>query len=213
MRPDFNKMELIPAIVQDYYTNQVLMLAYVNETAYDKMLETNLTCFYSRSRNELWQKGDTSGHYQHIKSITLDCDNDTLLIKVMQIGVACHTGSYSCFFNEVIEDKSPSSVFSELFEMIGDRKVNPRENSYTNYLLDAGIDKICKKIGEEASETIIAAKNDDNEETIGEIGDLLYHVFVLMAKQGISLNDVQEKLYQRHQIQGNKKVVNVKGDY
>lgn len=214
MRPDFKKMNgLVPAIVQDYQTKQVLMLAYVNEEAYDKMLETKETYFYSRSRNELWHKGETSGHFQYIKGMYLDCDDDTLLIYVEQIGAACHTGSYSCFFNEIIPYAFQDSIFHDLYDVIEDRKVHPVEKSYTNYLFEQGVDKICKKVGEEASETIIAAKNNDKEELIGEISDLFYHVFVLMSNQGITLEDIENKLGQRHKITGNKKVFHQRGDY
>ena len=213
MRPDFKKMNnMIPAIVQDYSTNQVLMMAYVNEEAYDLMLETGETYFYSRSRNELWHKGETSGHYQYIKGMYLDCDLDTLLIYVKQIGAACHTGSYSCFFNEV-EPYENVDILDALYKTIEDRDVHPVEKSYTNYLLNEGIDKICKKVGEEASETIIAAKNDDKEELIGEISDLFYHVFVLMYNQGVTLNDIKDKLGERHKITGNKKDFHTRGDY
>lgn len=212
MKPDFKKMELIPAIIQDYQTNEVLMLAYVNEEAYKKMLETNQTYFYSRSRNELWHKGQTSGHFQNIKGMYLDCDLDTLLIYVEQIGVACHTGAYSCFFNE-IKPFSNVNIFKSLETLINDRKINPVEKSYTNYLLDQGVDKICKKVGEEASETIIAAKNNDKEELIGEISDLFYHVFVLMNNQGVSLEDIENKLKERHKITGNKKEFHTRGEY
>ena len=212
MKPDFKKMELIPAIIQDYQTNEVLMLAYVNEEAYKKMLETNQTYFYSRSRNELWHKGQTSGHFQNIKGMYLDCDLDTLLIYVEQIGVACHTGAYSCFFNE-IKPFNNINIFKSLETLINDRKINPIEKSYTNYLLDQGVDKICKKVGEEASETIIAAKNNDKEELIGEIGDLFYHVFVLMNNQGVSLEDIENKLKERHKITGNKKEFHTRGEY
>lgn len=212
MKPDFKKMELIPAIIQDYQTNEVLMLAYVNEEAYKKMLETNQTYFYSRSRNELWHKGQTSGHFQNIKGMYLDCDLDTLLIYVEQIGVACHTGAYSCFFNE-IKPFDNVNIFKSLETLINDRKINPVEKSYTNYLLDQGVDKICKKVGEEASETIIAAKNNDKEELIGEISDLFYHVFVLMNNQGVSLEDIENKLKERHKITGNKKEFHTRGEY
>ena len=212
MKPDFKKMELIPAIIQDYQTNEVLMLAYVNEEAYKKMLETNQTYFYSRSRNELWHKGQTSGHFQNIKGMYLDCDLDTLLIYVEQIGVACHTGAYSCFFNE-IKPFNNVNIFKSLETLINDRKINPVEKSYTNYLLDQGVDKICKKVGEEASETIIAAKNNDKEELIGEISDLFYHVFVLMNNQGVSLEDIEKKLKERHKITGNKKEFHTRGEY
>ena len=212
MKPDFKKMELIPAIIQDYRTNEVLMLAYVNEEAYKKMLETNQTYFYSRSRDELWHKGQTSGHFQNIKGMYLDCDLDTLLIYVEQIGAACHTGAYSCFFNE-IKPFNNINIFKSLETLINDLKINPIEKSYTNYLLDQGVDKICKKVGEEASETIIAAKNNDKEELIGEIGDLFYHVFVLMNNQGVSLEDIENKLKERHKITGNKKEFHTRGEY
>ena len=213
MKPDFNKMSLIPAIVQDYKTNEVLMLAYVNEEAYEKMLEDKQTYFYSRSRQTLWHKGETSGHFQKIKYMALDCDQDTLLIQVEQIGNACHTGAYSCFFNAIQGEESLSTIFQSVYDRIQDRKIHPLENSYTNYLFDQGTDKICKKIGEEASETIIAAKNEDREELIGEIDDLLYHVFVLMAEKNISMQEIQAKLKERHQITGNKKTFHQKGEY
>ena len=215
MKPDFEKMKLIPAIVQDFYTKEVLMLAYVNEESYNYMLENKETCFYSRSRKELWHKGETSGHYQKIKSISLDCDKDTLLIQVEQIGAACHTGSYSCFFNDVqtSEEEFNNLIIEEVYKMIKDRKENPREGSYTNYLLEKGVDKICKKIGEEASETIIAAKNTDKEELIGEISDLAYHVLVLMLDKNITVEDIKMKLSERHKIEGNKKQENKKGEY
>jgi len=203
MRPDFNKMELIPAIVQDYQTKEVLMLAYVNEEAYDKMLELKQTVFYSRSRQKLWHKGEESGHFQDIKGMYLDCDLDTLLIYVKQTGAACHTGAYSCFFNEV-QAYDARDIFRELEKTIADRKIHPVEKSYTNYLLNEGVDKICKKVGEEASETIIAAKNDNKEELVGEISDLLFHTFVLMNDRGVSLEDIQNKLKERHQVTGNK---------
>lgn len=216
MKPDFKKMELIPAIIQDYYTNEVLMLAYVNEESYKYMLEKGETCFYSRSRNELWHKGEKSGHFQKIKEMSLDCDKDTLLIKVVQTGVACHTGKYSCFFNKIKEEECinyDKNIIENVYNMILDRKNNPKEGSYTNYLLDKGIDKICKKVGEEASETIIAAKNEDKEELIGEISDLAYHILVLMLNQNIKVEDIKSKLAERHKIEGNKKVENTKGDY
>ena len=204
MRPDFNKMELIPVIVQDYQTKEVLMLAYVNEEAYDKMLELKQTVFYSRSRQKLWHKGEESGHFQDIKGMYLDCDLDTLLIYVKQTGAACHTGAYSCFFNEV-QAYDARDIFRELEKTIADRK--------TNYLLNEGVDKICKKVGEEASETIIAAKNDNKEELVGEISDLLFHTFVLMNDRGVSLEDIQNKLKERHQVTGNKKEFHTRGDY
>ena len=211
MKPDFKKMELIPAIVQDYQTKEVLMLAYVNEESYDKMLELKQTVFYSRSRQKLWHKGEESGHFQDIKGMYLDCDLDTLLIYVKQTGAACHTGAYSCFFNEV-DPYDARDIFVELEKTIADRKNNPKEKSYTNYLLNEGVDKICKKVGEEASETI-AAKNNDKEELIGEISDLLFHVFVLMNDRGIRLADIQNKLKERHQVEGNKKDFHTRGEY
>ena len=217
MKPDFKKMELIPAIVQDYKTNQVLMLAYVNEESYNLMLEKKETYFYSRSRQKLWHKGETSGNFQKIKKMYLDCDQDTLLIFVEQIGSACHTGEYTCFFNEVINDipnyKINKEILEEIYEMIDDRKRNPKEGSYTNYLLNEGIDKICKKVGEEASETIIAAKNTSKEDLIGEISDLVYHLEVLMYDRGITLEDIRSKLTERHKIEGNKKIQKRRGEY
>ena len=215
MEPDFEKMELIPAIVQDYSTKEVLMLAYVNKESYEYMLKNKETCFYSRSRGELWHKGETSGHFQKIKSMSLDCDKDTLLIQVEQIGAACHTGSYSCFFNEIesMEKDYDSFIIEKVYNMIKDRKENPKEGSYTNYLLDKGVDKICKKIGEEASETIIAAKNTDKDELIGEISDLAYHVLVLMFDKDVTVEDIKAKLSKRHEVEGNKKIENKKGEY
>ena len=215
MKPDFNKMKLIPAIIQDYNSKKILMLAYVNEESYKYMLEKKETCFFSRSRNELWHKGETSGNIQKIKSMYLDCDRDTLLINVEQIGVACHTGQYSCFFNKVIDDLEEDNynILQDLYKLIQDRKINPKDKSYTNYLLDEGIDKICKKVGEEATETVIAAKNDNKEDLIGEICDLIYHVEVLMYDRGIEPNDIKRKLLERHKIEGNKKKQNIKGEY
>ena len=215
MKPDFEKMELIPAIVQDYYTKEVLMLAYVNEESYKYMLEKGETCFYSRSRKELWHKGETSGHIQKIKNMKLDCDYDTLLIQVEQIGSACHTNNYSCFFNNVVEYEKEidNFIFEEVYNMIKDRKENPKEGSYTNYLLEQGIDKICKKVGEESAETIIAAKNTDKEELIGEISDLAYHILVLMFDKGVTVQEIKNKLAKRHKIEGNKKIEHKKGEY
>ena len=191
------------------------MLAYVNEESYEYMLKNKETCFYSRSRQELWHKGETSGHIQKIKTMALDCDKDTLLIQVEQIGAACHTGSYSCFFNKIEESQEEldNFIIEKVYEMIKDRKNNPKEGSYTNYLLEKGIDKICKKVGEEAAETIIAAKDTDKEELIGEISDLVYHVLVLMFDKDVSVADIKKKLSERHKIEGNKKVENKKGEY
>jgi len=186
---------LIPAIVQDFYTGRVLMLAYVNQESYDHMLKNGETCFWSRSRGKLWHKGETSGNVQKIKSMAFDCDSDTLLIQVEQVGKgACHTGEFSCFGAE----NGEFNVLQSIFSQIEDRKVTPKEKSYTNYLLSEGLDKICKKIGEEAAETIIAAKNESKTEIVDEISDLAYHVLVLMLLQGITPGDISAKLAERH---------------
>ena len=192
---------LVPCIVQDYKTGQVLMLAYMNEESYQATCETGRMTYYSRSRQEHWCKGDTSGHYQYVKELSLDCDNDTILAKVHQIGAACHTGSYSCFFKDLAKteynDVNPMTILQEDMETILERKKNPKEGSYTNYLFDKGIDKILKKCGEEASEIIIAAKNPDAEELKYEIADFLYHMMVLMAECGLSWDDVTKELANR----------------
>lgn len=191
----------VTVVVQDYRTNEVLMVAYMNEEAYNKTIETGIMTYFSRSRNELWIKGETSGHYQYVKSLTADCDMDTILAKVAQIGNACHTGSYSCFFNEVIKMDTPVNdpmkVFENVYNIITDRKNNPKEGSYTNYLFDKGIDKILKKVGEEATEIVIAAKNPDKEEVKYEIADFLYHVMVLMAECGLDWTDITKELANR----------------
>lgn len=215
MKPDFKKLKLIPAIIQDYRTKEVLMLAYVNEESYKYMKENGQTCFYSRSRKTLWKKGETSGSFQNIKGMYLDCDKDTLLIFVEQIGNACHTGRYSCFFNEVMPTITCDnvSILNEIYNQIIDREEKPLENSYTNYLLNSGIDKICKKVGEEATETVIAAKNEEKEELVGEISDLIYHLLVLMYKKNVTISSIENKLRERHKKQGNKKKENIKGEY
>lgn len=196
-----NEQGLIPCIVQDYKTNQVLMLAYMNKESYEQTLRTRTMTYFSRSRNELWVKGETSGHYQYVKSLNYDCDADTLLAKVEQIGAACHTGEYSCFFNEIIpydyEEKNPFSVLSDVYEVIEDRKANPKEGSYTNYLFDKGIDKILKKVGEEATEIVIAAKNPNANEIKYEISDFLYHVMVLMVERGVTWEEIMRELANR----------------
>lgn len=196
-----NSDGMVPCIVQDYKTEQVLMLAYMNEEAFNKTIETGIMTYYSRSRDELWVKGMTSGHIQYLKSMHIDCDLDTILVHVAQVGAACHTGSYSCFFNEAVNKDSknhnPSKVFDEVFATILDRKENPKEGSYTNYLFDKGIDKILKKVGEEATEIVIAAKNPDKEEIKYEIADFLYHVMVLMAEKDVSWEDITEELANR----------------
>ena len=196
-----NSDGLIPVVVQDYKTGAVLMLAYMNEEAYDMTLRTRTMTYWSRSRNELWVKGETSGHYQYVKSLSYDCDADTLLAKVEQIGNACHTGAYSCFFNDIItydyEEKNPFSVLSDVYEVIEDRKANPKEGSYTNYLFDKGIDKILKKVGEEATEIVIAAKNPNANEIKYEISDFLYHVMVLMVERGVTWEEIMRELANR----------------
>lgn len=204
MKPDFQKQALIPVIVQDYQTKQVLMMAYTNEEAYQKMIESGETWFWSRSRQKLWHKGEESGHFQKVKGMRLDCDQDTLLVFVEQTGNACHTGAYSCFYDEVIPFDD-SDIFADLEKQIADRKAHPVEKSYTNYLLDQGVDKVLKKVSEEASEVIIASKNLDKTELLGEIDDLLYHLFVLMNQTDLSLEEVRKKARERHQIEGNKK--------
>lgn len=196
-----NSDGLIPVIVQDYKTCEVLMLAYMNEESYNKTIETGRMTYYSRSRQELWIKGETSGHYQYVKALHLDCDNDTILAKVEQIGAACHTGSYSCFFQELVKkdykDENPLMILKQDYEVIAERKRNPKEGSYTNYLFDKGIDKILKKVGEEATEMVIAAKNPDAEELKYEISDFLYHMMVLMVDQGLTWEDITRELVER----------------
>ena len=192
---------LVPVVVQDVKTDAVLMVAYMNEEAYNQTLRTGRMTYYSRSRSELWLKGETSGHFQYVKSLHLDCDNDTILAKVHQIGAACHTGSRSCFFQTLAEkdyrETNPLKVFEDVFSVIQDRKIHPKEGSYTNYLFDKGIDKILKKVGEEATEIVIAAKNPDPEEIKYEISDFLYHVMVLMAERGVTWEDITEELANR----------------
>lgn len=191
----------VTVVVQDYKTDEVLMVAYMNEEAYHMTLKTGKMTYYSRSRHELWVKGETSGHYQYVKSLTADCDMDTILAKVSQIGPACHTGSHSCFFNEIMakeyEETNPLRVFERVFDVIKDRKVHPKEGSYTNYLFDKGIDKILKKLGEEATEIVIAAKNPNANEVKYEISDFLYHMMVLMAEKNITWEEITTELAQR----------------
>lgn len=200
---DFKTLDngLVPVVVQDYRTSEVLMVAYMNEEAFNHTMDTGRMTYYSRSRQELWCKGDTSGHYQYVKKLWVDCDNDTILAKVRQVGAACHTGHRSCFFTEIARkdyvDTNPLTVLSEDYEVIRQRKENPKEGSYTNYLFDKGIDKILKKCGEEASEIIIAAKNPDAEELKYEIADFLYHMMVLMVECGLDWNDVMKELVNR----------------
>ena len=197
----FDENGLIPAIVVDAVSKKVLTLAYMSRESLKISMEKGLTCFWSRSRQELWLKGETSGNYQHIVSITADCDADALLIAVEKDGPACHTGTESCF-NDKIWQSGELSEFSYegLMELIKGRKTEKKEGSYTTYLFEKGIDKILKKVGEESTEVIIAAKDDDKKETVYEIADLAYHVMVLMTEMGITLGDVQKELASRHVI-------------
>lgn len=189
----FNQDGLVPAIAQDVGTGEVLMLAYMNEEALRLTKETGIAHYYSRSRQALWKKGETSGHIQEVKGIYYDCDGDAVLLKVNQIGAACHTGNYSCFFNEEKGYKDLSNTLKDLYKVIIDRKKNPQEGSYTQYLFDKGIDKILKKIGEEAAEVIIGAKND-KQELIYEASDLIYHLIVLLVNEGVTPAEIMEEL-------------------
>ena len=193
---------LLPVIVQDFTNDEVLMMAYMNRAAFEETLLTGKMVYYSRSRQERWCKGETSGHYQYVRSLAIDCDRDTMLAKVIQTGAACHTGNRSCFYTCLtdtgIRRQDPFRVFEEVYGTIMDRKQHPKEGSYTSYLFDKGIDKILKKIGEENAETIIAAKNPGSEEIVYEISDYLYHLMVLMAEKGVSWEDITEELARRH---------------
>ena len=197
----FDEKGLIPAIVVDSVTKKVLTLAYMNRESLEISMEKGLTCFWSRSRQELWLKGDTSGNYQHIVSITADCDKDAMVIVVEKDGPACHLGNDSCFENPVWQSEELNEFSLEgLYELLEGRKKERPEGSYTTYLFDKGIDKILKKVGEENTEVIIAAKADDKAETIYELADLAYHVMVLMVEMGISVEDVHRELESRHII-------------
>ncbi|MBQ4562545.1 MAG: bifunctional phosphoribosyl-AMP cyclohydrolase/phosphoribosyl-ATP diphosphatase HisIE [Clostridia bacterium] len=197
----FDEKGLIPAIVEDAETGKVVMMAYMNAESLKISMEEGMTCFWSRSRKCLWRKGETSGNRQHIVSITSDCDNDTLLVKVKKDGPACHTGADSCFFNPVYESETLSEFsLDNLYEMLVGRKVNKPEGSYTTYLFEKGIDKILKKVGEESTEVIIASKANDKAETIYEVADLCYHIMVMMVEMGISVDDIKKELASRHVI-------------
>ncbi len=197
----FDEKGLIPAIVVDAVSKKVLTLAYMNRESLEISLEKGLTCFWSRSRQELWLKGETSGNYQKIVSITADCDNDALVVMVEKEGPACHTGSDSCFTHTVWESEELHEFSYEgLMELIAGRKTDRKEGSYTTYLFDKGLDKILKKVGEESTEVIIAGKAEDKKETVYEIADLAYHVMVLMIEMGISLEDIHRELASRHVI-------------
>lgn len=199
MEVKFSSHGLVPAIAQDARTGKVLMQAYMNKEAYDLTLETGYAHYYSRSRQKLWKKGETSGNVQKIVSVSLDCDGDSVLLQVEQTGVACHTGEYSCFFNTVQEKEriANSSLLYELYDVIADRKINPKEGSYTNYLFEKGIDKILKKVGEENAEVIIASKNPGTDELRYEAADLIYHLLVLMNEKGLSLTELFTELQSR----------------
>lgn len=197
----FDDNGLIPAIVVDSVSKRVLTLAYMNRESLKISIEKELTCFWSRSRQELWLKGETSNNYQHIVSITADCDYDALVVVVEPDGPACHKGTFSCFTNPIFEsDERKDFSYEGLFELIAGRKIEKKEGSYTTYLFEKGLDKILKKVGEESTEVIIAAKAQDKKETIYEIADLAYHVMVLMIEAGISLEDIHKELSSRHVI-------------
>jgi len=207
-----NEQGLLPVITQDYKSKKVLMQAYMNEVAFEKTLESNQAYYYSRSRNSLWKKGETSGHFQEVKKIYLDCDKDCLLIEVNQTGVACHTGEYSCFYREIVrkgennmlkevkqgEELLDEKILKKVYNVIVDRKNNPKEGSYTNYLFEKGIDKMLKKVGEESAEVIIASKNTDKKEVVYEISDLIYHLMVVMVEKGVTWEEIYKELTQRN---------------
>ncbi|MES9681875.1 bifunctional phosphoribosyl-AMP cyclohydrolase/phosphoribosyl-ATP pyrophosphatase [Bacillus sp. AFS001701] len=193
---NFNQNDLVPVIAQDSETKDVLMLAYMNKEALELTLKTGYATYYSRSRKQLWKKGETSGHLQKVVNSYYDCDQDAILLVVEQCGVACHTGSWSCFTDSK-SDKVEHSILNELYETIIERKNSPIEGSYTAYLFEKGIDKILKKVGEETSEVIIGAKNEGTDELIYEISDLVYHVMVLMVEKGVTLEDIRSALLSR----------------
>ena len=202
----FDEKGLIPVVTQDVNTKEVLMLAYMNEEAFDKTIETGKVHYYSRSRSKLWLKGETSGHFQLVKGIKLDCDGDTILIEAEQLGAACHTGNKTCFYRTKLngewaetredadEEKPTAKILHEVYDVIVDRTVHPKEGSYTNYLFTKGLDKILKKVGEETAEVIIAAKNKSKEEITYEVSDLMYHLMVLLVERGVALEDIYGEL-------------------
>lgn len=196
-----NSDGMVPVIVQDYRTDEVLMLAYMNKAAFETTINIGKMTYYSRSRNELWIKGLTSGHIQYVKSLTADCDKDTILAKVSQVGAACHTGNRTCFFNDIVKkeyvEKNPLKVLEDVYSIILDRRVNPKEGSYTNYLFDKGLDNLLKKCSEENTEILLAAKNPDSENLKFEIADYVYHMMVLMAEKGVTWEDITQELSQR----------------
>lgn len=197
----FDENGLIPAIVQDHYTKEVLTLAYMNAESLAITIDERRTCFWSRSRRELWRKGDTSGNTQRVVSVTADCDCDALVVEVVKAGPACHTGAESCFFREIyLSDELKQFSYEGLYRLIAGRKTSPREGSYTSYLFEKGLDKILKKVGEECTEVIIAGRKEDREETVYEIADLCYHVMVLMVQMGLTVEDVTRELERRHVV-------------
>ncbi|MBQ2739072.1 MAG: bifunctional phosphoribosyl-AMP cyclohydrolase/phosphoribosyl-ATP diphosphatase HisIE [Oscillibacter sp.] len=201
MELKFDEKGLIPAIVQDHYTKEVLTLAYMNAESLAITIDERKTCFFSRSRQQLWRKGETSGNFQHVVSITADCDKDALVVEVVKDGPACHTGAESCFFNELyLSDELKHFSYEGLYELIRGRKTDPKEGSYTTYLFNKGMDKILKKVGEECTEVIIGAAKQDKEETVYEIADLAYHVMVLMVQMGITVEDITRELEKRHVV-------------
>ena len=195
----FDDQGLIPVIVQDAETNEVLTLAYMNQESYELTLKDQLMTFYSRSRKELWRKGETSGNYQHLVSLKLDCDQDALVAKVKKDGPACHTGAESCF-NETLFGEDAQATIDTLYELVKGRKETPQEGSYTSYLFEKGVEKILKKVGEESTEVVIGAMKEDRSETVYEISDLAYHVLVLMVEMGIDLAEVRQELANRHVV-------------
>lgn len=196
-----NSDGMVPVVIQDYRTDEVLMLAYMNKEAFDTTIHSGRMTYYSRSRQELWTKGMSSGHIQYVKSLTADCDFDTILAKVSQVGAACHTGKRSCFFNEIVKkeyvEKNPQRVLEQVYNVIKDRKTNPQEGSYTNSLFDKGIDEILKKMGEECTEIVIATKNPEQDHIKYEISDFLYHCMLLMVEKGVTWEDITNELAQR----------------
>ena len=201
MELKFDEKGLIPAIVQDHYTKEVLTLAYMNKESLAITIDERRTCFWSRSRQELWRKGDTSGSVQHVVAIYADCDCDALVVEVVKDGPACHTGAESCFFNQLyLSDELKQFSYEGLYQLIAGRKTSPKEGSYTTYLFEKGMDKILKKVGEECTEVIIGGSKQDKEETVYEIADLCYHVMVLMVQMGITVEDITRELEKRHVV-------------
>ena len=201
MELKFDAHGLIPAIVQDHYTKQVLTLAYMNAESLAITIDERRTCFWSRSRRELWRKGETSGNIQRVVSITADCDGDALVVEVVKKGPACHTGAESCFFNPLyLSEELKQFSYEGLYQLIAGRKNTPKEGSYTTYLFEKGLDKILKKVGEECTEVIIAGRKEDRAETVYEIADLCYHVFVLMVQMGITPEEITRELEKRHVV-------------